>query len=69
VSIPTGRLTGLQWLACIGLALALPVLVEIDKWLRRRRVHPPAPESVAAVVAPARAAVPVGDPPALTRAG
>jgi P-type Ca2+ transporter type 2C len=51
-------LTGLQWLACIGLALVLPIVVEIDKWARRRRLRPTAPESVPAVVAPTRAAVP-----------
>jgi P-type Ca2+ transporter type 2C len=50
-------LTGLQWLACIGLALVLPIVVEIDKWARRR-LRPTVPESVPAVVAPTRAAVP-----------
>jgi Ca2+-transporting ATPase len=34
----TQSLTGLQWLACIGLALVLPIVVEIDKWLRRRQM-------------------------------
>jgi Ca2+-transporting ATPase len=55
----TQELTGLQWLACIGLGLVMPVVVEIDKWLRRhsQRTQPPAP--VAEVVAPARA-VPTG---------
>jgi Ca2+-transporting ATPase len=47
--------SGLQWLACIGLALVLPIVVEIDKWVRRRRLHPPAPVPVEVAVAPARA--------------
>ena len=50
-------LTGLQWLACIGLALVMPIVVEIDKWIRRRRQHPPAPVAVEVAVAPARAGV------------
>jgi P-type Ca2+ transporter type 2C len=33
----TQPLTGDQWLACIGLGLVLPVVVEVDKWIRRRR--------------------------------
>jgi Ca2+-transporting ATPase len=52
----TQSLTGLQWLACVGLALVLPIVVEVDKWVRRRRL----PEAVratnpAAAVGPARA--------------
>jgi Ca2+-transporting ATPase len=49
-------LSGLQWLACIGLGLVMPVVAEIDKWIRRRGQHPPAPVPVEAAVAPARAA-------------
>ena len=49
--------TGLQWLACIGLALVMPIVVEIDKWVRRHRQRPPAPVEVEVAVAPARAAV------------
>jgi Ca2+-transporting ATPase len=51
----TESLDGLQWLACIGLALVLPVVVELDKWIRRRRL--PAPEGLKAaeVVNPRRA--------------
>jgi hypothetical protein len=30
-------LTGPQWLAVIGLALALPLVIEAGKWFRRRR--------------------------------
>ena len=52
----TQSLTGLQWLACIGLALVMPLVVEVDKWIRRRRQHPPAPVAVEVAVAPARAA-------------
>ena len=40
----TQSLTGLQWLACLGLALIVPVVVEIDKWIRRR--HLPARSGV-----------------------
>ena len=43
------RCPGCQWLACIGLALVLPLVVEVDKWIRRRRLHPPAPVLVEAV--------------------
>ena len=32
----TQSLTGLEWLGCIGLALVLPIVVELDKWIRRR---------------------------------
>jgi Ca2+-transporting ATPase len=53
----TQRLSGLQWLACIGLGLVMPVVVEVDKVIRRRRLHPPAPEPVEVVVAPVRATV------------
>jgi Ca2+-transporting ATPase len=52
----TQSLSGLQWLACIGLALVMPLVVELDKWIRRRRIHPPAPVAVEVAVAPARAA-------------
>ena len=57
----TQSLTGSQWLVVIGLALIGPIVVEVDKWIRRRR----APRLVAAdahsaadvrsVVEPARA--------------
>ena len=33
----TVSLTGGQWAACIGLALLLPLVIEISKWVRRRR--------------------------------
>jgi P-type Ca2+ transporter type 2C len=51
----TQSLTGPQWLACIGLALVLPVVVEIDKWIRRRRHPQPVAYSAEAAVNPARA--------------
>ncbi len=51
----TQPLDGLQWLACIGLALVLPIVVEIDKWIRRRRLPAAAPPTAAAVVSPSRA--------------
>lgn len=35
--LETVPLTGDQWFACIGLALVLPVVVEIDKLIRRTR--------------------------------
>jgi Ca2+-transporting ATPase len=53
--LPTQSLTGLQWLACIGLALVLPIVVEIDKWVRRRHLPPSAGPEVRAAVAPTRA--------------
>jgi Ca2+-transporting ATPase len=46
----TQSLTGLQWLACIGLALIVPIVVEVDKWWRRRRTPAAAaPDALAAV--------------------
>jgi Ca2+-transporting ATPase len=51
----TAPLSGPQWLAAIGLALILPVVVETAKWLRRPR--PPAFDVTDGhrAVAPARA--------------
>lgn len=46
----TKPLNGGQWLACIGLALACPVVIEAHRWLRTRRVRagaPPAAEEAA----------------------
>ena len=42
----TQSLTGRQWLACLGLALLLPIVVEGSKWVRRRR----APEAAALTI-------------------
>lgn len=36
-ALSTQALTGSQWLIAICLALALPVVIETDKWLQRRR--------------------------------
>jgi Ca2+-transporting ATPase len=36
--IGTVALTGPQWLACLGLALIVPVVVELEKWIRRGRL-------------------------------
>ena len=38
----TQPLTGRQWLACIGLALVVPAVIEGSKLLRRRRMSSPA---------------------------
>jgi Ca2+-transporting ATPase len=55
-SLLTTSLTGSQWLAAIALALALPVVIEGGKWLRRRRRLPAAaPIDAPHAVAPARA--------------
>ncbi|BFU43213.1 cation-translocating P-type ATPase [Krasilnikovia sp. MM14-A1004] len=48
-SLMTQRLTGPQWLACIGLALVLPVVAETGKWIRRNRAPQPAIDPVRAV--------------------
>ena len=54
-SLLTQPLTGLQWLACIGLALLLPLVIEGSKWIRRRRSTQPEPIDPPRAVAPARA--------------
>jgi Ca2+-transporting ATPase len=51
----TQSLTGGQWLACLGLALVLPLVVEADKWARRRRHAEAAAVQVEEAVNPARA--------------
>jgi Ca2+-transporting ATPase len=53
-SMLTQPLTGPQWLACLGLALALPIVVETVKWIRRSRA-PRAAIDARAAVAPLRA--------------
>jgi P-type Ca2+ transporter type 2C len=50
----TQPLTGLQWLVSIGLALVLPIVVEADKWLRRRRLPAPARPTPTEAVNPGR---------------
>ncbi|WP_457100084.1 cation-translocating P-type ATPase [Microbacterium sp. P5_E9] len=36
--ILTTGLSGDQWLICIGLALVVPIFVEVEKWIRRTRI-------------------------------
>ncbi len=54
-ALMTTPLTALQWLAVIGLALLLPIVVEAGKWIRRRRMPQAGPLDVKLMVAPARA--------------
>ena len=56
----TEPLSGLEWLACIGLALVIPVVVEVDKWVRRRRHRRPAEYAPEVAVNPARAVSTMG---------
>jgi Ca2+-transporting ATPase len=61
----TVSLTGGQWLAAIGLALLLPIVIEVSKWTRRRRAPKATVIDVQHAVAPARAhtdATPVSSP-------
>jgi Ca2+-transporting ATPase len=51
----TQSLTGGEWLACIALALVLPVVVEIDKWVRRARHGQHREYAPLAAVSPERA--------------
>ena len=51
----TTPLTGPQWLAAIGLALALPLVIEAGKWIRRRRTPEPTSLDIEQAVSPARA--------------
>ncbi|HSZ36819.1 MAG TPA: cation-transporting P-type ATPase [Acidimicrobiales bacterium] len=53
----TQPLTGRQWLACIGLALFVPVVIEGSKWLRRRGAPPPSTIDVEAAVIGSRRGV------------
>ena len=50
----TQSLSGREWLACIGLALLLPVVVEGSKWIRRRRLPAPTELTVSRAVTGAR---------------
>jgi Ca2+-transporting ATPase len=54
-SLLTQRLTGPEWLAAIGLALALPVVIELGKLIRRQRSPQVATLGVERAVGPARA--------------
>ena len=51
----TVALSPRQWLTCFGLAALLPIVVELDKLVRRRRQRTPATVSPEQAVAPARA--------------
>ena len=51
----TTSLTGKEWLACIGLAALLPLVVETGKWIRRRRAPAPAVLDAQRALAPERA--------------
>jgi Ca2+-transporting ATPase len=52
----TTSLTGLQWLECLGLAVVLPIVIELTKWIRRRRAPSASVLDAPQVVAPDRAA-------------
>ena len=58
----TESLNGRQWLACAGLAAVLPVVVEIDKWVRRARHRATTALTPEAAVAPSRAVTSVPGP-------
>ncbi|PJI94164.1 cation-translocating P-type ATPase [Luteimicrobium subarcticum] len=56
VALMTTSLSGTQWLACLGLAAVVGVVVEVDKLIRRNRgTHPTVSLDVAAATAPQRA--------------
>jgi P-type Ca2+ transporter type 2C len=48
-SLLTQPLTGTQWLVCVGLAVPLAVVVEVGKWIRRRRAPRPSIDARTAV--------------------
>jgi Ca2+-transporting ATPase len=54
-ALMTQPLTGAQWLVVIALALIGPIVVEVDKWIRRRRVPLPKLVDARAAVEPMRA--------------
>jgi Ca2+-transporting ATPase len=58
----TASLTGPQWLASIGLALVLPIVVELSKWIRRTRAPHAALVDAQQAVAPARGVVTISSP-------
>ncbi len=51
----TVSLSGMQWLASIGLALLLPLVIEVSKWIRRRRLPQVTEVDAQHAVSPARA--------------
>ena len=54
----TVSLSGRQWLACLGLAALLPLVVETGKWIRRRRAAAPVVLDPQRALSPARAVGP-----------
>ena len=48
-SLLTTSLTSREWLACLGLAALLPIVVETGKWIRRRAPQEPPLEAQRAV--------------------
>jgi Ca2+-transporting ATPase len=56
----TTSLTGPQWLESVGLALVLPLVIEVSKWIRRRRAPAIGPVDAQHAVAPSRAVVSAG---------
>ncbi len=58
-ALMTQGLTGTQWLASIGLALLLPIVIEGSKWVHRRRAPAVALTDAEHAVAPQRAHVDV----------
>ena len=55
-ALMTKALSGGQWLTCIGLALALPVVIEGSKWFRRRNLPVMTATDETQAIAPERAA-------------
>ena len=55
--LTTQSLSGGQWLACLGLALLLPVVAELDKVVKRRRAAAPVVLNTQETVSPVRARV------------
>ena len=53
--LTTQSLSGGQWLACLGLALVLPIVAELDKALMRRRAAAPRLLDPQEAVSPVRA--------------
>jgi P-type Ca2+ transporter type 2C len=51
----TTSLTGGQWVACIALALVVPITIELSKIPHRRHMPAPGPIDAAHTVSPARA--------------
>ncbi|MGH3506705.1 MAG: HAD-IC family P-type ATPase, partial [Nocardioidaceae bacterium] len=51
----TQPLTANEWLACLGLSAVLPIVVEVDKWIRRYRSRGPVAFAPEVAVNPSRA--------------